>query len=305
MPSSIDDQVLDFYTDLFDRLFSEPFRKLITDRRRLNVVIRQVEDASDAASSSLTRFLQNQNQTLSEVAVERILTRLRPMSEILSLQNISNPNVTTEAIVETLLLKLASSRTFNQIHDAVYRLALHTVVQVLMQVGPVMAEWQKLNFSSTFELPRRVVNRLNEISDQINALGHSGQTGADERYEIMYRDYLLQRFHKVEAGTVRMTTSLDVDLRELFVMPRVAKRINTQVASVTSDEFSLMNLEAARKLYHEDYRQLVYQSEVDNNLSDKSFVSALEQVKTFARNMIVGLPGSTAAHLAIPTTPFL
>jgi hypothetical protein len=292
MPSSIDDQVLDFYTDLFDRLFSEPFRKLITDRRRLNMVIRQVEDASDAASSSLTRFLQNQNQTLSEVAVERILTRLRPMSEILSLQNISNPNVTTEAIVETLLLKLASSRTFNQIHDAVYRLALHTVVQVLMQVGPVMAEWQKLNFSSTFELPRRVVNRLNEISDQINALGHSGQTGADERYEIMYRDYLLQRFHKVEAGTVRMTTSLDVDLRELFVMPHVAKRINTQVASVTSDEFSLMNLEAARKLYHEDYRQLVYQSEVDNNLSDKSFVSALEQVKTFARNMIVGLPGS-------------
>ncbi len=37
--------------------------------------------------------------------------------------------------------------------------------------------------------------------------------------ELSYRDY--QRFHRVEAGTGRMTTNLDVDLRELFVMPRV------------------------------------------------------------------------------------
>jgi hypothetical protein len=120
-----------------------------------------------------------------------------------------------------------------------------------MLVGPVMAEWQKLNFSSTFELPRRVVNRLNEISDQINALGQSGQAGVDESYEIQYRDYLLQRFHRVEAGTVRMTTNLDVDLRELFVMPRVVKRNLSKAAerTETNTSISLMNLAAARKLY--------------------------------------------------------
>ncbi|WP_176722345.1 hypothetical protein [Candidatus Thiosymbion oneisti] len=44
---------------------------------------------------------------------------------------------------------------------------------------------------------------------------------ADERYELTYRDYLMQRFHRVEAGMVKMTTNLNVDLQELFVMPRV------------------------------------------------------------------------------------
>ena len=32
----------------------------------------------------------------------------------------------------------------------------------------------------------------------------------------------LQRFHRVEAGTIRMATNLAVDLSELFVMPRVS-----------------------------------------------------------------------------------
>jgi NACHT domain len=297
MPSSIDDQVLDFYGELFERLFSEPFRKILTaDRRRLNVVIRQVEDASDAASSSLTRFFQNQK--LGVDIVEEMLTGFKPMGELLSLSGISNPNVTTEEVVEGLLESLPCPQTVHQTSEAVYRLALYTVAQVLMQVGPVMAEWQKLNFSGTFELPRRVVNRLNEISEQINALGQSGQTGADESYEIMHRDYLLQRFHKVEAGTVRMTTSLDVDLRELFVMPRVAVRecIKQEDISTTDDELCLMDLSAARRLYgDQDRNSRSFESKKEKpnkeNIID-SFPTVLEQIKETPFNVIVGMPGS-------------
>jgi hypothetical protein len=297
MPPSIDDQVLDFYGELFERLFSEPFRKILTaDRRRLNVVIRQVEDASDAASSSLTRFFQNQK--LGVDIVEEMLTGFKPMGELLSLSGISNPNVTTEEVVEGLLESLPCPQTVHQTNEAVYRLALYTVAQVLMQVGPVMAEWQKLNFSGTFELPRRVVNRLNEISEQINALGQSGQTGADESYEIMHRDYLLQRFHKVEAGTVRMTTSLDVDLRELFVMPRVAvrERIKQEDISTTDDELCLMDLSAARRLYGDQNRNSrsfeskKKKSNKENRIN--SFPTVLEQIKETPFNVIVGMPGS-------------
>ncbi|WP_445633310.1 hypothetical protein NSTC745_04959 [Nostoc sp. DSM 114161] len=61
MPSSVDDRVLDFYAQLFEVIFSEPFRGQISERRKLNPVIRQVEAAADAASSSLTRFFLNQN----------------------------------------------------------------------------------------------------------------------------------------------------------------------------------------------------------------------------------------------------
>lgn len=295
MSSSVDDQVLDFYSELFSHLFSEPFRERITERRRLNEVTRQVESAADAASASLTRFFLSQK--LSKETVANILSGFSLMGSLLQSEKVSNANVTAEEIVEDLLNHLPCPQAVQPPHNAIYRLALYTIVQVLTQVGPVMAEWQKLNFSSTFEMPRRVVNRLNEISNQIDALGRSGQAGADESYEIQYRDYLLQRFHKVEAGTVRMTTKLDVDLRELFVMPRVAKRKLSKIAKGTEENpsTSLMDLAAARKSYgdHNSRHGKARQVEIeDHGQVDELPHTILEQVRRSARTVIVGLPGS-------------
>lgn len=109
MRSSIDDRVLVFYSNLFEHLFSEPFRTHISERRRLNEVIRQVEAAADAASSSLTRFFQSQK--LSEETVAGILAGFEAMASLLELENISNPNVTTEEIVENLLNRLPCPQT--------------------------------------------------------------------------------------------------------------------------------------------------------------------------------------------------
>ena len=294
MSFSVDDHVLDFYDELFNQLFSEPFRSRITDRRRCNEVIRQVEAATDAASASLTRFFLSQK--LNEETVTEILSGFASLRDLLQLEKVSNANVTAEEIVEDLLNSLPCPQTVKPPYDAIYRLSLYTIVQVLTQVGPVMAEWQKLNFSSTFEMPRRIVNRLNEISSQIDSLGQSGQAGADESYEIQYRDYLLQRFHKVEAGTVRMTTKLDVDLRELFVMPRVVERklSKTVEDAEESSSVSLMDLTAARELYkNQDIRYRTVQDvEPENNESnDKPLPTILEYVKRSTRTVIVGLPG--------------
>ncbi len=158
-----------------------------------------------------------------------------------------------------------------------------------MLVGPVMAEWRKLNFSSTFELPRRVVNRLNQISEQLDALGRSGQAAADERYELSYRDYLLQRFHRVEAGTVRMTTNMDVDLRELFVMPRVlARPLRKKITGTEpADAAALMDLATARQFFTDG-------DEHDGRAKrdTKRRILALDQVKRNPHNAIVGAPGS-------------
>src|SRR5258708_38675969 len=111
-----------------------------------------------------------------------------------------------------------------------------------MQIGPVMAEWQNIGYPSTFELSRRIIARLNEISAQLDVLSKAGSEAADERYEILYRDYLSQRFYRVEAGTVRMTTNLSVDLRELFVMPHVQERplAPKELAGDANDSVELM-----------------------------------------------------------------
>ena len=250
MPAPIVDQVVDFYAAHFDRIFSQRFQPRIKERLKRNTVLRQVGESADAASQSLTRFFRSQRLTEQQVA--DILGGFATLGDLLQLDDIANPNITPEVVVEKLLPDLPCPDVVQQAgHDAVYRVALHSVVQVLMLVGPVMAEWQNLNFSSTFELPRRVVNRLNQISDQLSALGSSGQAAADESYELSYRDYLLQRFYRVEAGTVRMTTNLDVDLRELFVMPRVkARPLRKKTADTEpTDAAALMDLATAREFF--------------------------------------------------------
>lgn len=290
MPAALADQVVNFFDDLFARIFSDTFQPRVEDVLRRKAVTRQVEEAADAASQSLLRFFRNQQLTEQQAA--DILEGFAPLTSLLKLADISNPNVTPEAIVEDLLARsLPIPAAVQQAkQDSVFRVALHSIVQVLMLVGPVMAEWQKLKFSSTFKLPRRVLNRLNQISEQLDALGSSRQAAADERFELSYRDYLLQRFHRVEAGTVRMTTNLDVDLRELFVMPRVLPReaSKQKPEGELTEEVTLMDLAAARQFYggvrFRPAREL--KEEKENG------VTALNQIRNASRNVIIGAPGS-------------
>lgn len=288
MPPPIIDQVVTFFGELFESLFSNPFQAQLTDPIKRRAVTRQIEEASDAASQSLARLFRNQQ--LSEAVAASLLAGFGRLSELIDLDRIANPNLTPEAVVEDLLERLpppADVRAAGQ--EALYRVALHSIVQVLMLVASVMAEWRKLSFASTFELPRRVVQRLNEITAQLDAQGRAGQEAADERYELTYRDHLLQRFYRVEAGTVRMTTNLDVDLRELFVMPRLRER--PAVAEATGQEpgavVELMDLAAARAIFAgitEDEHEPEAQAVVGT--------PALEQVHHSPRLVIVGPPGS-------------
>jgi len=290
MHRAIVEQVVDFYGCLFDHVFSKRFADGIPDRLRRNAVMRQVEESADAASQSLTRFFLNQR--LSEKHVSAVLGGLANLGDQLPLDDIANPNVTPEKVADGLLTVLPCPEALRELGlEAVYRVTLHSLVQVLMLVGPVMAEWQKLGFSSTFELPRRVVNRLNQISEQMDVLGRSGQAAADERYEFSYRDYLLQRFHRAEAGTVRMTTNLDVDLRELFVMPRLLARPVPEkgAGGGSAGLAALMDLKTARRAFGLSEERSAKDKPAEKE--DRG-VPALEQAKSRPRVVIVGVPGS-------------
>jgi len=290
MHRAIVEQVVEFCGSLFGHVFSKRFAAGIADPLRRNAVVRQVEESADAASQSLTRFFLNEQ--LSEAQVVAILGGLAALRDRLSLDDIANPNVTPEKVAEHLLTDLPCPEGLRaQGLEAVYRVTLHSLVQVLMLVGPVMAEWQKLGFSSTFELPRRVVNRLNQISEQMDVLGRSGQAAADERYELSYRDYVLQRFHRAEAGTVRMTTNLDVDLRELFVMPRLLARPVPEKGDGggSAGLAALMDLKTARRAFGRSEERSA--NDKPREKEDRG-VPALEQARTCPRVVIVGVPGS-------------
>ncbi len=283
------DQVIDFYEDLFDCIFSQPFTPQIKDRLKRNAVLRQVQESADAASQSLTRFFQNQQ--LSESHAAEILDGFLALRDLLKLDDVASPNESPESMVELLLKKIPCPGCLQNSGDgAVFRVALHSIVQVLLQVGPVMAGWRKLNFSTTYELPRRVVKKLNTISIQLDALGIAGQAAVDERYELSYRDYLLQRFYRVEAGTVRMTTNLDVDLRELFVMPKVYVRPDRREKENEDSirQSTLMDLTQARNLLFSNHEDEVMEGLADD---DEDGIIALEQVLKNPRNVLIGAPG--------------
>ena len=288
MATPVDDQVVDFYHSLFDSIFTEPFSSTITERLRRNEMVRRVEEAADAASQALTRFFLNQE--LTEEQINAILNKFELIPDQLSLDRISNANVTPEVLVQELLLELPVPGDGEPQLESAYRVALHSVVQVLMLVGPVMAEWQKLGFATTFELLRLVINRLNQISGQLDAIGRSGQAAADGRYELLYRDYLLQKFYQVEAGTVRMTTNLNVDLRQLFVMPRIRARVADQDRESGQDASTaeLMDLAAARSLFQ---RRAEPEGESAQEQDDDGIIAS-DQVKLHSRNVLVGAPGS-------------
>ncbi|MDP2997243.1 MAG: NACHT domain-containing protein [Bryobacterales bacterium] len=287
MSRHIEEQVVDYFAGIFERVFSESFRPAIPDPLKRRAVLRQVEESADAASQSLTRLFLNQRLTSRRVG--EILEVCRAAFSALKLEEISNPNANPEALVAGLAGVLPRRDGDGVSTDAaVVGLALHSTAQVLMLVGPVMVEWQKLGFATTFELPRRVVNRLNQISQQMGAIGRAGEAAADDRYELTYRDYLLQRFHRIEAGTVRMTTNLDIDLRELFVMPRVLERPSTERSGAAGAEAAAayMALAEARKLFGDAG------SPQKQDGKEKAGVPAIEQVTHSSRNVIVGAPGS-------------
>lgn len=243
----LEDDVINFYGALFGQIFYEPFRGLITGRLKQKEVLRRVDESADAAAGSLTRLFQNQQ--LDSSVVSAILGGLEKLTDHIGPDQIANPNVTPEELVNTVLAHLpCPDPVSREGHDTVYRVALHTILQTLMLVGPVMAEWRKLNFAGTFEILRRVVHRLNEISQQLDALGTAGREAQDDSFELSYRDYLLQRFFRVEAGTVRMTTNLAVDLRALFVMPRVRQRPrSSEQPDEAAEAMELMDLAGARE----------------------------------------------------------
>jgi hypothetical protein len=281
MPS-VEDQVIDFYYVLFRNMFTEPFCARIFERLKRDSVARQVQDAAGSASQSLTRFLVNEQ--LSEMDAALLLKSFGSLCDLLDLEDAANPNVPPETVVNELLAGMPCPPDVKaKGKEALYRLALHSVIQVLMLVGPVLAEWRKVGFSGTFEPSRRIVSKLNQISEQLGALGTSGQDAADERFELSYRDYLLQRFHRIEAGTVRMTTSQDVSLAELFVTPMVLVQESPpdshQGGESSNQEF--MDLDDARRRYviqrdakPEKSRKRGRRQPITSNSARKTYLSA-------------------------------
>ncbi|MET0624089.1 MAG: NACHT domain-containing protein [Pyrinomonadaceae bacterium] len=289
MRPSAAEQVIDFYQILFGQIFSAPFREQISNPLERNAVTRLVGELADAASQSLTLFFDNRRLKKEDVA--EILESLSALGRLLKLEDVAQPGIPPETIIKKRLGGLTRPEGSGEAgFDVVYRLALQSVLENLLLIGPVLGKWQKFNFSRTYEPPRRIIERLNQNIAGLGAEQAAGQGTQDELYELDHRNYLLQRFERVEAGTVQMTTNM-VDLQALFVMPRVQPR--PQRPRPGDDEAidvsKIMNLAAAREFFGGEAELVV---EAKPKRKKDAGMPAFEQVEKHPRTVIVGVPGS-------------
>lgn len=288
------DQVLEFYYDLFRSIFFEPICGEIDNRIRRDSVGREIDEAAAAASQSLIRFFQSER--VSNAQVVGVLAGFAALRELITLERVRFANVMPEALAEEVLAVAPVSAPVKSANkETVYRVALHLVLQVMVLVGPIIHQWREVKFSSTLEFLRIITNQLNTISEQMNEFATAGQEAVDDRFELTYRDNLLQRWYRVEAGTVRMTTNLTVDLRRLFVPPRVKPRRIADPNDEQTDGMgdSLMDLAAARKYLTASVPEQAFENVREQRKSeDATGVLALKQVQTNPRTVIVGPPGS-------------
>src|SRR5215218_2974859 len=154
MRSSAVEQVVAFYQILFGQIFSAPFREQISNPLERNAVTRLVGELADAASQSLTLFFDNRRLKKEEVA--EILDGLSAMGSLLKLEDVAQPGVPPETVTGKRLGALPRPEDSGAAgFDVVYRLALQSVLENLLLIGPVLSKWQKFNFSKTYEPPRR------------------------------------------------------------------------------------------------------------------------------------------------------
>jgi len=287
MSNEIAELVVTFFDETFQSMFTDPFCGEIDDFRTQRRVQRQIEEAAEVTSQALERFLLNEQ--IDPGTAEQMLKHLGRTLESggVNAEWLAQPGLNPDSLAENLLADNPCPRHLvRQDLEGPYRLAMQATCLALTQVGPVMAEWRKTQFASTYEPPSKLLNRWQEISQRIDAIGKAGEGAADERFERTYLDYLLQRFSLIESGTVRMTTNLGIDLRTLFVPLQVRIR----PASLPEEERqaakeALMGLEAARRIFGERMPHEVSKKE-------EKEIEAVEAVREHLRSVIVGVPGS-------------
>ena len=287
MNPEVTQRAIDFMSGLFDRVFGQRFVARIDQPFKRKRVLRQVEDSADAAAQSLDRLLNATNLTPAQA--EALLAALAPVGETLTLDAVADVGMPAERLLDRLeaVLRPPAADGAADLESA-FTAAAFVTVQALTQVGPTFREWERLSFSDAFEFPRKIVAKLNEISQRLEELGLIAGL-ADAQYELLYRDYLLQRFHRVEAGTVRMTTNLNMDLRELFVMPALAPAA-ASVPEAVGDGETLLNLEAARKIYQRA-------ANVMDEGEGAGGEPALDVLHESPRAAIIGAPGAGKSTL--------
>lgn len=222
MDETIHNLAVELFAETFWRLFTDPRCDCIPDLTRRRRVIRQVDAVSDAAAQGLARFLSWESPAGADLealfaATRRALASIDPGDVW--------PPCGSAAARARSIGKDVPPKDWPETRTARFGAALEYVVAAVWQAGNAFHAWEQVGFSDQYEPPRTLGRQLEELANRAAARTAPPNAAADEQFELQYRDYLLQRWSRIEVGTLRAVSAVAVGLDALFVMPRVSQEL--------------------------------------------------------------------------------
>lgn len=287
-----------FHSTIYERMFITPIVQAVTSPLEKKRIARQIEELADAAAESLSRFFESKQFSPSQVAA--ILKGLKSVLAKRTRADFRNPSAIPDAVAREFLAKKripVDVKTAG--HESTYRVAFSMILRVLILAAPTLAEYEKVKFPREFEKIRVLVATIRNWAEQLETLSAKGNFSRDTSFEHTYRNELLQRAYRVDVGAMRVGPTQAVDIRDLFVRPKLIIRREQlkadEEATAVSDpdcvESGFLTLQAARNSIFSDRRDVGSDKQEDPRLD------AVEFLRERRRVVLVGLPGGGKSTL--------
>ncbi len=217
--AAVQAQVVAFYDDLFARVFARPLVRTAGDAITRRSVRRQVQALADAASGPLTRLVARHR--LDPAAAAAVLADLAPIARCARLADLAAAPPALPAALAAASgagAEAGPGASGGSAMGAARRAAARLVADALTRAGPVLGAWRRAGLADDFPPLRALAADLAGAADR-SGPSAAGAGSADARFELRYRDWLVQ--HRAAAPTAGFaaTGSRPVDLRTLFVPP--------------------------------------------------------------------------------------
>ncbi|MFN6570680.1 NACHT domain-containing protein [Dendronalium sp. ChiSLP03b] len=274
------DSSIGFFEKLLGGVILAPVKDKIGNYLNQRNVERKIGECADVAGQLLDNYFQSEK--LTKIRVELVLYEVQQAINVsqINAELLASASLKPEKLVNQILEKYPVPQSIKEEGlEFPFENALQVSAERLCEVALSFADWEKEGWKRNFDGIDKILEKLNEIIDKIG----SGGEGYDETFENQYyRSYLLRKLARIDASTLRASSSVSLDLTTVFVEPDVisiSKLFQGQETKAQQIE-CLISLEDERQNF------ISPEESKDKRVPAETFIPEHKKCA------IVGLPGS-------------
>lgn len=271
-----------FFDKLLEKLFFDLAKEKIDDYLARRNVERTISRASEAPAQGLESYFRNEG--IDEQKAELILGEVQRAIDAAGVDatTLASASLDPEKLTEIILARYPIPECIRDEQvEWPFQMALRIAADTLCNIGPRFAEWEKEAWRRSFEAFDTLLENQETL---LRSVGPGGEGSLDERFAHTYRSHVLRRLAQIDASTLRVSSSLFLDLAAVFVQPDVlpVSVSRKEEGRATQGQGEVLSIEQARG-------QLLAEPDGEDG---GERVPAEQFIGEHRRCAIVGLPGS-------------